>query len=306
MKLLLTGASGFIGKNFLELAPKDIKIIAVYNSSKDIENFVKEKKLNNIQLYKCDLTKKQETNRLFEEIGNDVDYCIYLAGNAVIPLSITDPVEDLNRNPGALINFLQSCNKIKKFIYMSSAAVYDGNKGTVTTETKLNPKVPYCISKLACEQYVKFFSSIGKIDNYIILRFGGAYGIYSERKFLSIVIDEILTNKDEIEVYGDGTNIINIMYVKDAVKALLKCLDSEKKNITCNLGQENMTITETIQRIAKIFKKDIKIKYIPRREDQKYITFSLDVDFDKFFDFKPDYSLEQGMEEFGNLMKNGN
>ena len=307
MKVLLTGASGFIGKNFLENAPKDIEIIAVYNSSRDIENFVKEKNLNNITLYKCDLTKKEETNALFEKIGEDVEYCIYLAGNVNIPLSITNPIHDMNINAGALMNFLQSCNKIKKFIYMSSAAVYDGNKGTVTTETKLNPKVPYCISKLACEQYVEFFSSIGKIENYAILRFGGAYGPYSEKKFLSILVEEIFSkNSDEIEVYGDGTNIINIMYVKDTVKALIKCLNSEKKNITCNLGQDNQAITDIIERIEKIFNKDVKIKYTAKRKDQKYITFSIQIDFNEIFDFKPDYSFEQGIEEFANLLKNEN
>ena len=68
MRLLVTGASGFIGKNFLELAPKDIEIIGIYNSSKEIEDFVKEKKLNNVKLYKCDLTKKEEVERLFEKI----------------------------------------------------------------------------------------------------------------------------------------------------------------------------------------------------------------------------------------------
>ena len=307
MRLLLTGASGFVGKNFLENAPKDIEIIAVYNNSKDIENFVKEKKLNNIQLYKCDLTKKKETDALFEKIGKEIEYCIYLAGNVNIPLSITNPKEDLNMNAGALINFLQSCSKIKKFIYMSSAAVYDGNTGTVTTETKLNPKVPYCISKLTCEQYVKFFSSIGKIKNYAILRFGGAYGKYSEKKFLSVLVKGILIQgKNEIEVYGDGTNIINIMYVKDTVNALIKCLNSEKKNITCNLGQDNQTITEVVKKIAGIFNKDVKIEYTSKRKDQKYITFGIQVDFDNIFDFKPTYSFEQGIEEFGNLLKNEN
>ena len=307
MRLLLTGASGFVGKNFLENAPKDIEIIAVYNNSKDIENFVKGKKLNKVKLYKCDLTKKEETDALFEKIGKDIEYCIYLAGNVNIPLSIASPEEDLNMNAGALIKFLQSCSKIKKFIYMSSAAVYDGNTGTATPETKLNPKVPYCISKLTCEEYVRFFSSIGKIDNYTILRFGGAYGPYSEKKFMSILVKEIfLKNSDEIEVYGNGTNIINIMYVKDTVKALIKCLNSEKKNITCNLGQDNQTITEVIKRIAGIFNKDVKIKYTSKRKDQKYITFHIQIDFNNIFDFKPDYSFEQGIKEFANLLKNEN
>ena len=303
MKVLLTGASGFIGKNFLENAPKDMEIIAVYNSSKDVEKFVKEKKLDNVRLYKYDLTKKEETDALFEKIGKDIDYCIYLAGNVNIPLSIASPIEDLNMNAGALINFLQSCNKIKRFIYMSSTAVYEGNTGIVTTETKLNPKVPYCISKLACERYVKFFSSIGKIKNFTILRFGGAYGKYSEKKFLSILLSDILHDKKEIEVYGDGTNTINITYVQDTVKALIKCLNSEKGNITCNLGQDNQTITETIKRIAKIFNKDVKIKYTPKRKDQKYITFRIQVDFNDLFGFRPDYSFEQGIKEFAEGMK---
>lgn len=220
---------------------------------------------------------------------------------------MANPKEDLNINVGALINFIQSCNRIKKFIYMSSAAVYDGNTGTVTPETKLNPKVPYCISKLACEQYVKFFSTIGKIEDFTILRFGGSYGKYSEKKFLSVIVKDIfIDGKDEIEVYGDGTNIINIMYVKDTVKALIKCLNSEKKNITCNLGQDNQTITEAVKRIAKTFNKDVKIKYTPKRKDQKYITFSIQIDFNEIFGFKPGYSFEQGIEEFGNLLKNEN
>lgn len=93
------------------------------------------------------------------------------------------------------------------------------------------------------------------------------------------------------------------MYVKDTVKALLKCLNSEKKNIACNLGQDNITITDVVKRVAKIFNKDVKIRYTPKRKEQKYITFNLYVDFNKIFHFRPDYSFEKGIEEFSNLIK---
>ena len=226
MRLLLTGASGFLGKNFMELAPKDIEIIGIYNSSKDIINFVKEKNLKNVKMYKCDLTNKEEVNNLFKKIGKDFDYCLYLAANVNIPLSIKDPKEDLKITVMGLLNFLQNCNKINHFVYMSSAAVYNGNKGKVTVKTKLSPTVPYCISKLLEEQYVKFFSNAGKIKKYAIIRFGGAFGLYSEKKFMSKLVKDIsLENKNEIEVYGNGENIINVMYVKYSVKALLKCLN---------------------------------------------------------------------------------
>jgi nucleoside-diphosphate-sugar epimerase len=305
MKLLLTGASGFIGKNFLELAPKDIEIIGLYNKSTDIEKFVEEKNLKNVELHKCDLTDKRETEKLFDKIGKNFEYCLFLAGNVNVPLSKSNPDKDLDMTAGSLINVLQSCNKITRLVYLSTAGVYDGLKGEVTPDAKLNPTVPYCISKLMAEQYVKFYSSIGKISQYAILRFGGAFGKYSEKKFMTKLVDDVcIQNKKTIEIYGDGTNIINVMYVKDAIKALIACIKSTKSNITCNLGQENLTVTETVERVAKIFNKDVNIKYIPKLKEQKYITFRIKIDFNDIFDFKPDYSFDKGIKEFGHLMKN--
>jgi UDP-glucuronate 4-epimerase len=305
MRLLVTGASGFIGKNFLELAPKDMEIIGIYNSSKEIEYFVKEKKLNNVKLFQCDLTKKGEVERLFKKIGKNFEYCLFLAGNVNVPLSKSDPSKDRNITVGSLINVLESCDKINRLVYLSTAGVYDGIEGNVDVNANLDPKVPYCVSKLEAEQYVKSSSAKGKIKEFIILRFGGAFGKYSEKKFMTKLVDEIYAqNKKTIEIYGDGTNIINVMYAKDTIRALIACLKSKKSNITCNLGQENMTITQTVKRVAKIFGKDEDIKYIPKLEDQKYITFRIKVDFNQIFSFKPDYSFEEGIKEFGELLKN--
>lgn len=305
MKLLLTGASGFIGKNFLELAPKDIEIIGLYNKSSDIGKFVKEKNLKNVELHKCDLTDKKETENLFDKIGKNFEYCLFLAGNVNVPLSKSNPNKDLDMTAGSLINVLQSCDKIERLVYLSTAGVYDGLKGEVTADAKLNPTVPYCISKLMAEQYVRFYLSIGKIAQYVILRFGGAFGKYSEKKFMTKLVHDIcIQNKKTIEIYGDGANIINVMYAKDAVKALIACIKSTKSNITCNLGQENMTITKTAEKVAKIFNKEVDIKYIPKLKEQKYITFKIKVDFNEIFDFKPDYSFEEGIKEFRQSLKN--
>ena len=307
IKILVAGASGFIGRNFLELAPRDIEIIGIYNSSKDIQNFVKNKNLKNVKLYKCDLTKEGETKELFEKIGKKFGYCLYLASNVNVPLSKENPKKDAELTIFTFLNFMQSCENINRLVYLSTAGVYDGNNGIVTTETKLNPKVPYCISKAVAEQYVKFFHSIGKISEYAIIRFGGAFGLYSERKFMTSLIRDIYINKkNEIEVYGDGTNIINVMYVKDAIKALLAALSSKKSNLITNLGQENLTIKETVERAAKALGKKVKIKYTPRLEKQKYIDFKIKVDFNETFNFNPDYSFEDGIKEFAKALKDEN
>ncbi|MEK6943376.1 MAG: NAD(P)-dependent oxidoreductase [Nanoarchaeota archaeon] len=301
MKILLTGASGFIGKNFLELAPKDLEIVAVYNNSKDVENFVKEKKLSNVTLHKCDLNNEDEVKHLFKKHGH-FDNCIYLAGNVNIPLSIKEPMKDLNANVFALINFLKNSD-IDRIIYMSSAAVYEGNSGKVTVSTPLNPHVPYSISKLLGEQCVIAFCNTKKIKNYAIIRFGGAFGKYSEHKFMTQLARQLLQGSKTIEVYGDGTNIINVMYAKDTINALIKCLKSRKINNISNLGQDNMTIAQTVKRTAKALNKKIKITYTEKRKDQKYISFSTDNSFNKIFNFKPKYSFEEGIKEFASTLK---
>ena len=189
---------------------------------------------------------------------------------------------------------------------MSSAAVYDGNTGWVDVNKKLNPKVPYCISKLACEHYVNYFIHKGIILNYTIIRFGGAYGPYSKTsKLIHKILDEIyIKDKKTIDVYGDGKNKINIMYSKDVVKALIACIKNEKSNVTANLGQNNMTIKECIDRIAQIFGKKIEINYTPRLKTQKFIHYDYDSDFNKIFNFKPGYAFESGIKEFGLFLKN--
>src|SRR3989338_7443426 len=149
MKVLLTGASGFLGKNFLEFSQKEIQIVGLYNKSDDIVRFVKENNINNAILHKCDLTNREEVTDVLKKIGKNFEYCVYLSGNVDVSLSMKNPEEDMDMNAAALINLLSSVNKIKKFIYMSTAGVYDGNEGKVSVKTSLHPTIPYFISKLA-------------------------------------------------------------------------------------------------------------------------------------------------------------
>ncbi|MFH1317231.1 MAG: NAD(P)-dependent oxidoreductase [Candidatus Woesearchaeota archaeon] len=255
MKVLITGASGFIGKNFLLKAPKDWKIFAFYNSSSDFPDFIKENSLSNTTPVKCDLLEKEQIKTFFSS-NNDFDVCLYLAANANPTISVQDPKLDFDLNVTALINFL-TYFKGKKLIFFSSGAVYDGIKGPAKGKP-LDPKLPYAISKLAAEQYINFFhKERHDFSNYVILRFFGAYGPHEpERKIYSQLVRSFGIEKNhEFTIRGDGTNLIDAMFIDDAIEGILKIIESERtsnKVIDFCIGNP-LTIKELILEAAKTF-----------------------------------------------------
>jgi len=299
LKVLVLGASGFIGRNVLEHAPSSVDLIGIYNSASDMPQFIKKIGRKKIQLLQCDLLDEKQVQRLAGKIGREVDHCIFLAGNVDVPFSKNDPKKDIVTTVFTLINAFTHF-RIKRLVYVSTAGVYDGNKGSVSIDTILQPTVPYCISKMMAEQYVKYFHVIGNVKEYVILRFGGAFGKYSKpSKFMASLVREIgIERKKSITVYGTGTNIINVMYVKDAVRGLFAALTSRKKNLTSNFGQENMTIQETVERVAKALNQEVTLQYAPLKGEQKYINFRIDADFNRVFSFKAKYSFEEGIRDF--------
>jgi nucleoside-diphosphate-sugar epimerase len=302
MKVLITGISGFIGKNCLELFPENIEIIGIYNNSVNINDFLIKNKNKNILLYKCDLSNESEVKKMFNSIGNDFISCIYLASNVNIGLSIKDPANDLIINAISLINVLKYC-RFEKFIYMSSSGVYDGLSGKVTVDSALNPINPYCISKLTSEQYLKYYKSLGKIKKYYILRLGGAYGMHSEGKFTTQLVKDIcINNKKKITVYGNGKNIIKAIYVKDVIYFIIHCLSAKLNDTIVNLGQYSFTIENFVFRVAEIFNKKISIEFSEINKKQKYIHFNEEIDFCEKFDYRYQYNLSQGLNEFCNLL----
>ena len=305
MKILVTGISGFIGKNFLENFYKDdVQIIGIYNNTDSIKDFVYERKIKNVKLYKCDLTNISQVSKLYKKIGKEFDVGIFLSSNVDVGLSINFPNKDLILNVTPILNIFQF-SSYKKIIYMSTSGVYDSLIGKVSTNTKLSPKNPYCISKLSAEYYIKYFRKVGGIDNYNIFRLGGTFGLYSDKKFITKLIKDIyINNKSTIDVYGNGESIIKTIYVKDLVNFLSKCIDSSLKDITCNLGQDSYTINEIIDNISKIFDKKVRINHLNKDDNQKYIHFEEQIDFNKIFNYKYLYTFREGIIEFAESLKN--
>lgn len=302
MRLLVTGASGFIGKNLLLKIPEKWEVTATYNKSTDFTRFLNENALDNIQPIRVDLSHKLETKR---KITGKFDYAIHLAANTNVSLSVQNPEADIRQNVSTLLNTVEA-TQIENLIYMSSGAVYDGNVGPVSPESRLNPSLPYAISKLACEHYILHLKKRKLIDNYVILRFFGAYGPYEppSKIFSRLVKAFCIEGKQEFTITGDGNNFIDAMYVEDATHGITSVIKSETRNVTVDLASGNpKTINELVIKVAEIFqKKEIKLRH--EKWPLEYITFyATSNNMETLYGFKPSKPLEVGIGKLTEWLK---
>jgi UDP-glucose 4-epimerase len=237
MRLVVTGASGFIGRNVLLRAPRDWEIVAVYHSTPGLEAFVKQHGLTNVIPVKCNLLDESDVQRLAHAVGGKPDAMLYLAANGD-PAASSERVRwDLESNTLAFVTCLEHC-PARHVVYVSSGAVYDGLRGEVSPQTAVSPRLPYAISKLASEQYLRFFAEHrGTVESYVNVRFFGAYGPYeAARKITTKWLRALKNGEREFVIRGDGRNLIDFMYVDDAVDGFLALVQASGARLTVDFA----------------------------------------------------------------------
>lgn len=303
MRILITGAGGFIGKNLLLGLSSRHRILAL-DRMKELRDFVKVQVPGGVEVEICDLTDKETMIRAADTWGKELEAVIYLAGNGDPAYSVSHPREDLRDTVLGLVTFL-SCFRIKRLIYFSSGAVYDGISGPVSPASFPDPRLPYAISKLACEQYVKFFHKANRIKEYVILRFFGAYGSYEPPRkiYTKLARAFSLEKKEEFTIRGDGRNLIDAMYVGDTVEAVEKILAGAGRNTVVDFCMgEPLTIRQLVEEAARIF--GLEAKIISRGKVPEYINFrSSPKELKKLFGFSPRVPLSEGLPALARFLK---
>ena len=179
MRLLITGAAGFLGRNALLAVPSSWQVVALYRPSNTaFLAFVEAHQLHHVQPVACDLTDAHQVEQAIGHVGRSFDNCLALASNTSIPGSIERPIQDLTTNVIGLLHLLQHCS-FEHLVYLSSGAVYAGLTGPVGPASAVSPTLPYAISKLAAEHYIRAFLHHYQTPRHAtIVRFFGAYGPY--------------------------------------------------------------------------------------------------------------------------------
>ena len=297
MKVLVTGASGFIGKNVLLAAPPEWEVVATYRRDDSFPDFLRKHALAKVAALRIDLGDAAEAKQLGKH--GAFDACIHLAANGDPAYSTREPGEDLRSNAVALLNVVTNAT-FGHFVFFSSGAVYDGLKGPVGPGTPVKPALPYAISKWAAERYVANAQRTGRIRTATVVRFFGAYGPHEPaRKIYGRLVKQFAFDRvPSFTIRGDGRNLIDAMYVEDTVRAIRLILDKGTESRTVDLcSGAPLTLAALVATAAKRFGIEPRIELTG--EVPEYIEFrSDDRTMETAYGFKPSIALADGLERF--------
>ena len=313
MKVLVTGSSGFYGSHLIDalLQEKNVKIIGVDNLHRlkdfPIEpfNVVQDKsglkeRFSNLNMDFRDLTAEKID-------AYNIDCIIHLASLVSIPESMNKPMEYFELNEIGTFKLCQELlkTKCKPFlIYASSPEVY-GNP--IYTPMDINhpcrPRSVYAATKLAAEKHCMVLNEWYDYPVAIIRNFN-TYGENQSNTYRGYpaVVPEFITRaikNEEIRIHGNGMQTRDLMYVKDAVGAYVKVMNERKKSHgqIFNIGTGIQTgILELANKIIKI---SGSLSNIRHEKERAADLEQLEADCsktEKLLDWKPKYSINQGLE----------
>ena len=300
-KILITGGAGFIGSHLTDLLLKQGNFVRI------LDNFSSGKLKNlptgnpNLEILTGDIRNQDEV----AEAVKGIDGVVHLAAVASVQASVEDPDSTHGSNFIGTLNLLEDCRreKIKRFLYASSAAVYgDVTTLPVSEDTPLNPLTPYAADKLAGEYYLDFYRREHRIEPGIF-RFFNVFGPRQDPSspysgVISIFADRSIS-KQPITVFGDGEQTRDFIYVNDLTRILLQALNSdtiETGPVNVGTGQQT-SINKIIDTLGHIQQQKLTVSYAsPRPGDIKYSVADISR-LQTRFAFKPEVSLKQGLKK---------
>lgn len=287
-KILITGGSGLVGKNTIDILRKDSNF-KIYSLSRTP---YRDKDIINI--------KADARNFDTSKIEADFDYIIHLLAlsHEKYCQNLDDAIEVNVNFTKKILDFALTQKNLKKFIYLSSTILYDTNTPSPLTEESPTNffNGNYQFTKGVAENYVKYFQEKFKLP-IIIFRLSNIYGPNHKIEDSPFLIPSKISqalSENRIEVFSLSPKK-DWIYSRDAAQGIVKALDSDF-NGTLNLASgEGLSVEEIIKIIADTLNVEYKsIKAEPKEQTNFYCDITK---IKKILNWEPSTSLEEGIKK---------
>ena len=319
MKILVTGAAGFIGFHLCKKLLEDKhQILGIDNINNYYDVKLKKNRLKillgkkNFKFKKIDISDANFVKKIYP-IAKNFRIIIHLAAQAGVRYSITHPYKYIESNVKAQISILELAKKIKNFehlIYASSSSVYGSNKKTpFSIDDRVdNPISLYGASKRSGELITQSYSKMFNI-NCTGLRFFSVYGPWGRPDMAAYIFTKNIFQNKTLDLFNFGRMERDFTFIDDIINGITPLIKIKKRKDNIhkiyNLGNNKpqkllkmISLLEMLcQRKAKINKKrmqpgDVRHTYANIKESKKDLRF------------KPKTNLKEGLEKFVAWYKN--
>lgn len=283
MRILITGAAGFLGFSLIErlLINKKYQILGIDNFDKYYSLKLKRKRIRilkknkNFSFKKIDITNKK---KLFFFLGKKkFDFIFHFAAQAGVRYVTIDPKKYIEVNVSGFFNILQYviATQPNKFFYASSSSVYgDTNKFPTNENQVLKPKNVYGLSKKFNEELASIYSYKLK-TRFLGLRFFTLYGEWGRPDMLLIKFMQNSLIKKFFKIHNYGNYVRDFTYIGDAVTILEKLMLTriKKKYIILNIcSSRPLLLSKVIRKMISLINFNL-VKNIPAQRVEVTKTF---------------------------------
>jgi len=316
MKILVTGAAGFIGSHVVaKLLEQGHEVMGVDSFDIYYSRSQKEKNLMPVLLHpKFKLVEDNLAEMALVKVVKGTEAIVHLAAQPGVRGSWGSSFHRyVSNNIQTTQKLLEEskANKLKRFVYASSSSVYgdiaplEGQDVAILNEEMMcKPRSPYGVTKLAAENLVQLYHQEYKMPT-VSLRFFSVYGpgqrpdMAFNRFCHSILHDAALT------IYGDGKQVRDFTYVDDVTEFITASVTSEAAvGQVVNVGGGSpCTLMEAVTMLEEISGKTCAKTFLERQKGDVFSTKADTAKLERIFGAKPKTSLREGLTQQWEWMK---
>lgn len=296
MKMVVTGGAGFMGSHLVNrLVSQGYEVHVIDNLTTGDPGRLHSEAV----LHVTDVGSEQAATyvKLLKP-----DTVFHLAAQSDVEQSIQTPTSDAYINIAGTLNMLEACRttKVRKIIFASTSQVYGNSDQNVLTENdSVCPTSFFALSKLVAEQYIRLYQQFYGLE-YTILRYANVYGpgqTTGSKGSIIAAIGKHVSCGVPLNIYGDGTQTRDFIYINDVVEATLAAAKLTHSDMLHISTGQMVSVNQLIDMARVQYPDAIHINYLPPKPGD---VLHICLDNSKarsLLNWKPEYTIEQGFLE---------